>query len=306
MHEVLKRLAEPFPSETVDWRAGAKTADGTSALALAYIDARAVAARLDEVMGVHWQCEYQELRAHARNSDPDGDARRGKTRHSPSILVCRIGLSFDEGGSWIWRSDGSGDSDYEPEKGALSGAFKRAAVKWGIGAYLYGFPSPWVRIKHRGQTAVIDEAEKPKLARLADEALSRYRAAPAVVRPHVVEPEPERATFTQSSPTVRAEPSPTHVPAPSLRIAGLLNELKAATNLDQAAEVMRRARAQLSGKVLAPLEAHLADRVVAAIERASAQTIEAIVSQLRGFRPAKEHEGRVRAALDKRRRELAS
>jgi hypothetical protein len=42
------------------------------------------------------------------------------------------------------RQTAAGDSDVEEEKGAISDAFKRAAVKWGIGRYLYDMPTPWV------------------------------------------------------------------------------------------------------------------------------------------------------------------
>ena len=38
---------------------------------------------------------------------------------------------------WISKSDGADDSNIEGAKGGLSDAFKRAAVKFGIGRYLY-------------------------------------------------------------------------------------------------------------------------------------------------------------------------
>lgn len=121
-------LAEPFPQESVSWRAGAMTRDGKKAMALAYIDARDVMRRLDEVFGIAgWQCRYERL----------GD-----------VTVCSIGVWFRADGepekTWIWKADGAGDTDFEAEKGALSDAFKRAAVRWGIGRYLYDLPSPWV------------------------------------------------------------------------------------------------------------------------------------------------------------------
>jgi hypothetical protein len=53
----------------------------------------------------------------------------------------------------------------EAEKGALSDAFKRAAVRWGIGRYLYDTDSPWVAIEKRGNTYIIPDSEKTRLAR---------------------------------------------------------------------------------------------------------------------------------------------
>jgi hypothetical protein len=115
-------LSAEFPQAAVSWRAQTLTKDGTKALALAYIDARDVMERLDAVCGpAGWQCDYP---------------------HAGSKTVCRIGIKI--GDEWVWKSNGAGDSDIEAEKGALSDAFKRAAVLWGIGRYLYAIPSPWV------------------------------------------------------------------------------------------------------------------------------------------------------------------
>jgi hypothetical protein len=118
----LSKLKAPFPQSQVSWRAQTVSKNGDKALALAYIDARDVQDRLDEVCGPeNWQCRYP----HAN----------GKT-------VCEIGIRVN--GEWVWKSDGAGDSDIEAEKGALSDAFKRAAVRWGVGRYLYDLETPWV------------------------------------------------------------------------------------------------------------------------------------------------------------------
>lgn len=122
----LNKLFEPFPEAIISWRAQSVKSDGTAAMALAYIDARDVMNRLDQVCGITgWQCKY----SHAN----------GKT-------VCDIGILVDHinGLEWVWKADGAGDSDIEAEKGALSDAFKRAAVRWGVGRYLYDMPAPWV------------------------------------------------------------------------------------------------------------------------------------------------------------------
>lgn len=121
----LKKLFAEFPRDQITWRAQSVTKDGSKAMALAYIDARDVMNRLDDVCGIDgWQCKY----SHAN----------GKT-------ICDIGIRC--GNEWIWKADGAGDTDIEAEKGAISDAFKRAAVKWGIGRYLYDLPCPWVPCK---------------------------------------------------------------------------------------------------------------------------------------------------------------
>lgn len=119
-----KALAAPFDPESVSWRIGSMKKDKTAGMALAYIDARVVMDRLDDVCGpAGWQCRYS---------------------HTATKTVCDIAIKI--GDEWVWKADGAGDSDIEAEKGALSDAFKRAAVRWGIGRYLYELPSPWVEV----------------------------------------------------------------------------------------------------------------------------------------------------------------
>ncbi len=129
----LADLRKPFAPDRISWRVGSTNADKTKGMALAYLDARDVQDRLDEVCGIEgWQCRFP---------------------HAGVKTVCEIGILITAGGTltgphkeWVWKADGAGDSDIEAEKGALSDAFKRAAVKWGIGRYLYDLESPWVAL----------------------------------------------------------------------------------------------------------------------------------------------------------------
>lgn len=125
-----QKLECPFPAQAVSWRIGRKSKDGTSAVLLAYIDARDVMERLEHACGFgNWQCRYSLA--------VDG------------LLICDIGIRI--AGEWIWRANGAGDTQVEAEKGKCSDAFKRAAVLWGIGRYLYGLPSPRVKIDQYGK-----------------------------------------------------------------------------------------------------------------------------------------------------------
>ena len=118
----VKDLLKPFPKDKISWRAQTVTKDGKKALALAYIDARDVMERLDDVCGPeNWQSNHFDC----------GNGRLGCT------------ISIKIGDQWISKSDGAGDTQVEAEKGAFSGAFKRAAVSWGIGRYLYDFNNIW-------------------------------------------------------------------------------------------------------------------------------------------------------------------
>lgn len=138
MNEIFNRLAEEFPKEKVSWRAQNMNKEGTSALALAYIDARDVMNRLDEVVGpANWQDRYEF--------------------HGPRT-VCYLSVRVDK--EWITKADGAGDSDVEAEKGAISDALKRAAVKFGIGRYLYDMEQVWAPCEHYEKT---DDRGKVKL-----------------------------------------------------------------------------------------------------------------------------------------------
>ena len=55
--DIMTALAAPFPADAISWRVGSTTGDKSKGMALAYIDARDVQARLDDVMGADWQCE---------------------------------------------------------------------------------------------------------------------------------------------------------------------------------------------------------------------------------------------------------
>lgn len=125
-----EQLRSPFPEKRIHWRVGATTGDKRKGIALAYIDARDVQQRLDEVMGTDWQCRY--------------------THVSDKGVVCEVGLLID--GEWRWRANGAGETDYEATKGAMSDAFKRAAVMWGVGKYLYALPNEWVEIEPAGRS----------------------------------------------------------------------------------------------------------------------------------------------------------
>jgi hypothetical protein len=132
---IFKELAAPFPKEKIHWRAQSITKDGSKAMALAYLDARDVMDRLDAVCGPDgWQAEHYDC----------GGGKMACKIGIRSQLVCVNSDNAVTLGDWIWKSDGAGETQIEAEKGAFSGALKRAGVMWGIGRYLYSMPAPWV------------------------------------------------------------------------------------------------------------------------------------------------------------------
>lgn len=108
----LKKLKDKM---LYQWRVQSFSKNKPSCSCVAYIDARDVMNRLDEVVGEgNWQDKYEVINGQ---------------------LFAGIGILVD--GNWIWKWDTGTESQTEKEKGVVSDAFKRAAVKWGIGRFLY-------------------------------------------------------------------------------------------------------------------------------------------------------------------------
>lgn len=136
--ELFRQLSEPFPASAIDWRVGSTTKDKSKGIALAYLQARPVMDRLDQVLGPeNWQDIYDPIMGNA----------------GPVGFKCSLSLRIN--GEWITKTDAADTSDIEAIKGGVSDALKRAAVKWGIGRYLYDLPTTWVALEPRGNSWVI-------------------------------------------------------------------------------------------------------------------------------------------------------
>lgn len=174
MNAIATALQKPFPASSVGWKP--QTVKGERCLAVAYIDARDVMDRLDEVAGPDgWQDAYEFL--------PDGS------------VVCRLRVRF-AAGEWVEKADVGGESDQpdggDRRKAAVSDALKRAAVKFGIGRYLYRLDQQWVDFDAKTRSI-------PKPPRLPEWAL----------------PEEERRQASQPAKPAASQPAPTPVPAPA-------------------------------------------------------------------------------------------
>lgn len=119
-------LRRPFTAAAVKFKPLTKPNDGKSSAAF-YIDARLVAERLNAAVGPgEWSDDYSLI---------------AEGRETPALyypIVCRLTVLG------VTKSDvGQGANtvlDEKAWKSAYSDALKRAAVKFGIGAYLYGIP----------------------------------------------------------------------------------------------------------------------------------------------------------------------
>ena len=121
--DLAARLGEPFDAGEVKFKPQAVS--GNRALAIAFVDARAVMDRLDDVFGVGgWQTAYRAAE--------DG-------------VFCRLRVRV--GAEWVEHED-VGSYSEQPDDGdklkaAVSDSLKRAAVHLGVGRYLYRLPRQW-------------------------------------------------------------------------------------------------------------------------------------------------------------------
>lgn len=123
--DIMQALAAPFDPGEIKWKP--MTVKGNRALAIAYVDARVVQDRLDEVLGIeNWQDSYHRLES--------------------GSVMCRLRIRL--GAEWIAKMDVGSPSEQPDDgdkfKAAVSDALKRTAVKFGVGRYLYRLPSQWV------------------------------------------------------------------------------------------------------------------------------------------------------------------
>lgn len=157
--EILKKLMKPFHPDRHSFRVTGTFRDrrGRNMGVVAfYISSRDVMDRLDAVLGPeNWRDDYEMV--------------------MQGVMKCALYLRIN--GEWVGKSDvGTGNIE-NPEsgwKGAASDALKRAAVKWGIGRYLYALPKCYVEVDDR-KRIVDEEAVKSFLNKHVTELLKNYQ-----------------------------------------------------------------------------------------------------------------------------------
>lgn len=183
--DILKALAAPFPANEVHFKPGSLTQDKKRCLAMAHIDARAVMDRLDQAVGpANWKDEFEHW--------PDG------------TVVCKLSLRL--GAEWVTKCDvGNAKAMDAEDKGktAFSTALKRAAVKFGIGRYLYHLDRIWCEydpVKKR----ITNPPQLPAWALPAGPAKHER----SVAQPQVAKETPKPTTQPSSQPATQEPQKP--------------------------------------------------------------------------------------------------
>lgn len=131
LSELIRELRRPFAPGAIKWKIQTNPKDENGrALIVSFIDARSVAERLNYVCPGAWSDEYMPV---AHNGDLATSVR------------CRLSITVD-GRSVIREDVGTlpQGTDEVRIKGGYSDALKRAAVKFGIGAFLYALPKQYL------------------------------------------------------------------------------------------------------------------------------------------------------------------
>lgn len=119
----LIKLKDTMPFK---WKIQSFNKDKTKASCVAYIDARDVMNMLDNVVWPeNWQDDYKTVDWH---------------------FFAWIWIRVDW--EWVWKYDTWTEAKTEAEKSQFSDWFKRAAVKWGVGRFLYEQNIIWVNINN--------------------------------------------------------------------------------------------------------------------------------------------------------------
>ena len=123
--EADKLLLRPFPQDVIKFRAGSKPSTTGKVLCLTYIDARIAAERI-RLVDPEYRFSFDVL------GEPDV--------HTPvKGILTILGVRRED----VGQTDHAGTSD-NYFKDSVSDALKRAAVQFGVGAYLYSLGNFWV------------------------------------------------------------------------------------------------------------------------------------------------------------------
>ena len=151
--EMIQGLRKPFAADAVKWKVQTNPRDEKNmALVVAFIDARDAAERLDAVTGGDWSDDY---------ASPVVSVE-GILSVECSLTIA--GVTRKDVGS-VTLGEKPGDNE-DAVKAVYSDAFKRAALKFGVNAPMYRYPTVWARVEQKGRSWMLTDESKRDLAEL--------------------------------------------------------------------------------------------------------------------------------------------
>lgn len=201
--EISRQLQEPFDPAEVDFRAQGRVNEQTGrGQVVAYIDARAVQDRLDAVVGAgNWSFDWQPL-----------------VIDKGEVMIAKGTLTL----YGVSKSDAGTASNFEQSLGAVSHCFKRAAVHWGVGRYLYNLPATWVAVEKGGR--IPEQVLRDLRARLP-----RPHGQPAEIGETATQRRVASVVREPAAAAVQTEPTPVRPVAPAAGGETMATEKQAAS-----------------------------------------------------------------------------
>lgn len=153
--DVIKKLREPFAVENLRWKVQTNPKDGKDmAVVVVFVDARSVAAHLDDVVGGEWHTAYRQP-----------PVTVGNPALECQLTIC--GVTRSDVGTVEPSKIASSDT-----KDLYSDALKRAAVQFGVGAFLYRFPLVMAKCEKFGNAWYLTKTAKQQLKELTARVVS--------------------------------------------------------------------------------------------------------------------------------------
>lgn len=216
LNDLLPELRRPFTAAAVKIKPQVVTKDQKKGLVTFYIDSRLLVERLNTVVGAaNWTDSYRLL------AEGEFAVKFGLP------IECSLtvdGVTKTDVGQLV-----PGEMDDKAWKSAYSDAFKRAGVKFGVGAFLYNLPQVWAETKvgQNGKAQGFSEAG----VRAAKAAYAKWLTSPANIYGEALDHgDVEREDAEQAAPNNTSPVSQPGPPADSLStVVARLKELDPVT-----------------------------------------------------------------------------
>jgi hypothetical protein len=144
LEALFTQLAEPFDPAEIKWRVTHTTRDGSRGAVIAYADPRAYTDRLNQLFTpTGWTRIYEVSTVLAvTRMKKDKLIQTGKVLVTCTLTIIGLGCHTGSGEDWADQKNAMTTAEAQ--------AFKRAAVCYGLGRYLYNFAEMWVQLdEHR-------------------------------------------------------------------------------------------------------------------------------------------------------------
>ena len=145
LSDLYRQLAEPFDISEIKWRVTHTNRDGSRGAVIAFADPRAYTDRLNQLFTPSgWTRNYDVTTVSAvTRVKRDKIIQTGKVLVTCTLTIARLGCHSGSGEEWA--------DEENAFTAAEAQAFKRTAMCFGLGRYLYKLPETWVTLDEYGK-----------------------------------------------------------------------------------------------------------------------------------------------------------